>query len=121
MRVELGLPVVVDVPLADAEAAGLELVVLEGATERVPVFVDVAVFVESPVIVACEEGAAVTLAADVRVEVLVGAAEEVISAAPSSKFLRRLNASAPNSVVLIHGDVVRVPKLDNKSIHRILY
>jgi hypothetical protein len=124
LRVELGLPLIVGVALVEDEAAGLELAVLEGATERVPVLVDVAVLLEAPVTVAWDEGAAVRLAAEVRVEVLVEAAEEVVSTALSSSLrstLRRFSASAPKSVKLIHGDVVRVPNVDSKSIKRILY
>jgi hypothetical protein len=124
LRVELGLPLIVGVALVEDEAAGLELAVLEGATERVPVLVDVAVLLEAPVTVAWDEGAAVTLAAEVRVEVLVEAAEEVASTALSTSLrstLRRFNASAPKSVKLIHGDVVKLPNVDSKSIKRILY
>jgi len=124
LRVEVGLPVVVEVPLAELEAIGLELPDLEGATERVLVLVEVAVLVEAPVTVRCEEGAAVTLAADVRVEVLVGAAEEVRTTGPLTNLrsrLRRLNASAPKSVEFIHGEVVIVPSVDSKSIQRIIY
>jgi hypothetical protein len=55
------------------------------------------------------------------VEVLVGAEVAVVRTGPTRSSLRRLNASAPKSVELIHGDVVRVPKVDSKSIQRILY
>lgn len=124
LRVELGLPVVVDVPRLELDATGLELADLEAPTDLVAVLVEVAVLLEAPVTVPCEDAIALTLAADVRVEVLVDAAVEVPSTAMSTSLrsrLRRFSASAPKSVELIHGDVVRVPNVDSKSIQRILY
>lgn len=65
-----------------------------------------------------------TLPAEVCVEVFVEAEVEVTRTSTPSRLrgtVRRFRASAPNSVELIHGDVVRVPSVDSKSIHRILY
>ena len=124
LRVELGLPVVVAVPLAEIEAAGLELVDFEAPTERVAVLVEVAVLLESAVTVSCIVGCVLTLPAEVRVEVFVGAEVAVRTTFPGTSLrgsVRRFRASAPKSVELIQGDVVRVPSVDNKSTQRILY
>ena len=62
--------------------------------------------------------------ADVRVDVLVDAEVAVTTTFPGTSLrgcVRRFRASAPKSVELIQGDVVRVPSVDSKSIQRILY
>jgi hypothetical protein len=121
LRVELGLPVVVDVALPDREFKELDVGVFDPPCERVPVLVEVRVFVETAVIVPFKEGAAVRLAADVRVDVFVDLAERVLRIFPAtSSRLRRFMASTPRSVKLIQGPVI-LPIVDNKSNKRILY
>lgn len=52
LRVELGLPVVVELALVELDIMGLELDVFELPTERVPVFVEVVVLLSIAVTVA---------------------------------------------------------------------
>jgi len=121
LRVEVGLPVVVDVALPDRESKELDVGVFVTPCERVAVLVEVIVFVKAALTLPLEEGTALRLYADVRVDVFVEPAESVRATFPAtSSRLRRFRASTPRSVKLIQGPVI-LPNADNKSKQRIPY
>ena len=123
LRVEVELPVVVVVDLPERESRGLEVVVFDWPLERVEVLVEVRVFVEAAVIVVFNEGTALRLCAEVRVDVLVDTEESVLRTLPAiSCLLRpcRCKASAPSSVRLVQGLLI-LPITDASSNQRIIY